>query len=699
MAQEFYSINDVLRELQIEREQLEMMMQEGDIKAYREGEKIKFLKDDIDLLKVTKMDQPTIAVHKESEGEAILIEEIVEDGEEKEEETPVPLLSMSEDEVAKEAENVAKEADDTASKWENVMDANPLASALNEPPQSSKEEMEVRGETKSLIGLPEDAGTQPLLDIYQNPKKPDSGKSYEAIKTETEELVFERESEDMLETGELLFDSKEKVLPRDKEMEELFTESEMGISPLDSREENLKDAWDLAESGDEIASSATPSGRNGLAIDESKRRKKVRGMGTVAAGGLAFLVLAFFIMFPNRESDSVHVKVKLYQLQEMTFPRDYTKDGVLHSVKSAEVYVPDGGKISELAPVGTFVQTGTPVAYLTQRTGVAQQLKELEMQIEKCNTSLQIIAQHKSTLANFDNLRQVYAKSKRIANTTKKKEDVKKSQDDLQQLRNVYAKYQDMRKVYDKAIPTDAKLDKQIEILNTILKNREIEENQKIESTQRLIVDKTQKDFSARYPVPASQAGVVDKWSVAADEAVTAGQNVCSLALLQAEFLISEVEKRNWKEGDTLKIKHGEKELSATVEKIYADQDTKPVMFHIWALLNSAGQDFKQGTRLVLEYQKEYGSVVSVPLAAILEEAEGTTVLVVKEEAKEEGNTSKKSHKIYKRQIRVEKTTSDLALVSGDVAKGEYVICAIVYPKSKGLRELKNGQTVVIQND
>lgn len=57
---DFYSFETVLKELQIEEEDLKRLVSEGEIRAFRDEEKMKFKKTDIEGLKKGRMTEPTI---------------------------------------------------------------------------------------------------------------------------------------------------------------------------------------------------------------------------------------------------------------------------------------------------------------------------------------------------------------------------------------------------------------------------------------------------------------------------------------------------------------------------------------------------------------------------------------------------------------------------------------------------------------
>lgn len=78
---EYYSFEKVLKELQIEEEELKRLVSEGEIRAFRDDDKMKFKKSDIEGLKKGKMTEPTIILPSGEGGdpsedsEVLLVEE------------------------------------------------------------------------------------------------------------------------------------------------------------------------------------------------------------------------------------------------------------------------------------------------------------------------------------------------------------------------------------------------------------------------------------------------------------------------------------------------------------------------------------------------------------------------------------------------------------------------------------------------
>jgi hypothetical protein len=78
--EEYYSFDRVLKELQVEAGDLKKLISEGDLRAFRDGENMKFKKMDVEDLKKTKMAEPTIMLNdedesSESESEVLLVDE------------------------------------------------------------------------------------------------------------------------------------------------------------------------------------------------------------------------------------------------------------------------------------------------------------------------------------------------------------------------------------------------------------------------------------------------------------------------------------------------------------------------------------------------------------------------------------------------------------------------------------------------
>lgn len=316
MSQEFYSFDEVLKTLQIEQFELERMIEEGEVKAYSDGGKIQFLKDDINTVRFTKMDQPTITVSSDQE-EVGLIEEIYDEDEDDDTDAdldPEPLFSMDSD-------------------------------SLDESPAKSEPES-----FEDLIG-DKTQTAQPILDMDDDSASFSDIDSYEAIKAETEELIFEEGSGDeMLETGESLFDQREQMLPRDKEVEELFSES--SLSYFDSKETtSYRETVDLSGEDEDIIGTSSPYMGEMLAIDASKRRRKIKTISGLSVGFLLFACLCAYVLFESKGN----ILVSLYTIGSKDYTRKISVSGNLQTKGSIKVLAKYDGVIEHIVPAKTFI--------------------------------------------------------------------------------------------------------------------------------------------------------------------------------------------------------------------------------------------------------------------------------------------------------------------------------------------------------
>ena len=194
MAMEYYSFDKVLTELQMEEDELKRLVSEGEIRAFRDEDKMKFKRSDIDGLKKGRMTEPTIILPSSGSGSGSGSASTVQS----EEESEVLLVE-----------------DDTS---ETLLDIDDLdesdsgsASSTSVPTIDFSE------------GVGEDTGSETL----------------------TEELVFDDSS------SELALDDSSSVVTQDIGTEETFVDDSTGMTtePLD--------LMDDSESGDSSSVQAT----------------------------------------------------------------------------------------------------------------------------------------------------------------------------------------------------------------------------------------------------------------------------------------------------------------------------------------------------------------------------------------------------------------------------------------------------------
>lgn len=692
MAQEYYSFNDVLRELQIEREQLQRLIEEGDIVAHRDGKNLKFLKEDIEHLKNTKMDQPTITV-QHSDGDVVLIEEI-KDEEEKapqakapkkaELRPPTPPAPEAEAEGEPSAEPLFSMTKSAAMKEQPNERENAPESAEAEIEEGEKPLLEISGNnSQELLTFASEkdkgASSPPLLNISPKEKKTSKTgsqeKTYEALKAETEELVFEHESgEDLLDTGELLFESKEQILPLDKELDELIPDSEAKVSPFDSKvnaqeEKAIEDAWDLAEeSGEDIVSTNQPLQGRSLAIDESKRRKKTKTVSSLVAGVLAFLVLAIFILKPNPSDENVKIKVLVYQAQEMPIHQQYSFYKSLESAKFITITAPEPGILEGTVPIDKPVRKGTPLAYLVTRQDTGTLEKELQKQQNLHQETLvqkNIIQEWKDSFYRWQKSKS--AQDKRIYDQNAER-------------------YGKLRKGFEKEIPKDSK-QPVASFITKLLNVRETEAKNRVDSLKKIIENQI---LSNKIPIGAPEDGIVKKWETGpGTEITTSGKALCDFAFtstMQVQFNIPENKALAWNKGERIPLKYGEKEITGIIDKIYqASADIKPITLTIDVKVENSENALMPGMPVIFAYQKQTQEFV-IPRESIIRDAEGIFIFLVKD------------RKLFKYSVQVEESAGDLVPIKSSILKGDQVVRRVVSPQ-KELKDLKEGQTVIIQSE
>ena len=196
---EYYSFERVLKELQIEEEELKRLVSEGEIRAFRDEDKMKFKKSDIEGLKKGRMTEPTIILPS---GES----------EESSEDSEVLLVEEDTSETLLDIDDVAAEASSS-----HVPTVDFTSDSSSEPSvQDSGSELDT---VSSGASLP-------------SPASSSSG-------TITDELTFEEDSGSyVLESSDdVLIDSSQELVPVDEGTSggETFIDSDTGLQtePLD----------------------------------------------------------------------------------------------------------------------------------------------------------------------------------------------------------------------------------------------------------------------------------------------------------------------------------------------------------------------------------------------------------------------------------------------------------------------------------
>jgi hypothetical protein len=239
MAQmEYYSFERVLKELQIEEEELKRLVSEGEIRAFRDDDKMKFKKSDIEGLKKGRMTEPTI------------------------------ILPSNETSDSSEDSEVLLVEEDTS---ETLLDIDDLESA-----ESS-------------------SASVPTVDFSSSEFEDASS----ASGTITEELTFEEDSGSYVldSSDDVLIDSSQDLIPVDSSTgEETFVDSDTGLQtePLDMDLSDSGYGSSFDDSGDMMAVGegvkTQPAGRKRVATQHIPQQ--FTGMVTVEAP-LSPVLMAF----------------------------------------------------------------------------------------------------------------------------------------------------------------------------------------------------------------------------------------------------------------------------------------------------------------------------------------------------------------------------------------------------------------------
>lgn len=655
MIPEFYSFDEVLKELQVEREELQKLVEDGEIKAYREGDKIKFLQEEINDFKSSRMDLPTIAVAPDKEDIKVLDIEEIEDIEDVEE-----------------------------AEFEEGTDD------LAEPEET---------------GSPESA--QPLLDISTQNQEDSRDINLDIDDGQGEELVFEQESgEDLLETGELLFESKDQILPRDKEIEELF-DSEAGVSPFDSREEvkDIDEAWEFAEDGEEdlIAASKTP-GR--LAIEESRKRTKIKTIGSIIAGCLAFTVIAVFTLLPPTETVSyiMLTRDQLAKVESKTFVVPHLEKGVIEiETENLDVVAPCAGFIAVEIPTGIEVKQGQVVAKITPPP---ERAKELQSRLQQYRTYHQEFLSKKAELgelaAAYDEAYQKYQKNNTDGKRRKAYEKAANA---------CYDAGKDLKP--DPLTPELEKLDQEKDQWNKKRKTAQAasEKSPKDEAKKKLYLEahenyyKSRKafadgviDFLSQLPAQIRQIETeltgttivtaqdgVGTW-LQENQVVAEGQKIGSIQTtvgmkVQYKSLpTEEVSRQGWVKGSSIKnLKCAGQDIEGTVLNRIDYVMFNPPATSLEIAIDKSW-NLKAGDEVVLSYPRK-DSRLGVPKSAIKREGNEAFVMVIKD------NT-----KLQRRTVEIiAENESDYIAVKG-LAEGEEIVAGEI-------ENLQDGQSIKFKTD
>lgn len=302
MKTEFYSFGDALKELQIEKEELEQLIHEGEVKAYPTATgTLQFKRVDIDSMRLKKMSLPTIAVTEHSNDPEVIYDE-------ENEENDIhnhPPFKKNTTMFIKRLEN-------------ELDDMNPLLDISNSNPSIS------------------------TVDSSMDLEKED--------KTTSDDFFFtQMERDEFLETGELLFDLKEEKLPGDREAEELFPESRIEyIHEFDNSNLNepLKNAINLSDEEDGEEDILATSSHRYIPMPErySKKHQKQNKILIYSISICVSILLILIILLGPLKLFRRSTAVSIYTVQMQPIKLTKTISNTIEKL-TIPVLAPQNGKL------------------------------------------------------------------------------------------------------------------------------------------------------------------------------------------------------------------------------------------------------------------------------------------------------------------------------------------------------------------
>ncbi|HNZ65832.1 MAG: efflux RND transporter periplasmic adaptor subunit [Planctomycetes bacterium] len=388
MENEFYSFNDVLKELQVEKEELEELIENGEVKAYTSPKgHIQFNRSEIKTLRFIKMDQPTITVAEHNGNDNILLVD----------EEPLILKRQKTTFI----QRLEEELDDMS----------------------------------------------PLLDMGESEATGSSYLNPSAISeisddhASSDELIFEQlEGDEFLETGELLFDIKDTKLPGDKDVEELFPDEkfEYESEQMDNSEYIDEELSEMEEHDDDDFVRLSPK----LPVHTPESYKQIQRKSSIAiiltvVSCILFIAIAMFMIYNpmNLEYLIKKIPVEIYLVKPETITLQDHIQGTLENYITT-FSSPEQGKIRILKQAQETVDIKIKIAEILP----PEYLEELNLIQEK-------IEEYKQNLYTYNKLSKLKdIRSLKIYNSLKAKYRSEKNKTAYNKLVNTRKEYARLRK-------------------------------------------------------------------------------------------------------------------------------------------------------------------------------------------------------------------------------------------------------------
>ena len=616
MGQEvFYSFDEVLRELQVEKDELNRLIEEGEIKAYSQGGQIKFLKKDVDTLRFSKMEQPTIAVHDRDEIE------IVDDMEDEESDKP-DLFSKD---------------------W-----------AKN-----------IQEESSPVSSLKHAERTSPLLNLSKEKENLFSFEDQDITEKEgTDELEFENiGGDDLMDTGELLFDIKDKKLPGDKEVEELFPEEESDSMEEDIQyhDEEISIPKGEIEEEEEIIGISDELEEKDFAFTSNK------GYTWKIAGGIGALVLAFSavaaLLFPEVLKNFISgiKEVPVYSVSSKELENTYTfKQPV--SLKVQTIYAQESGKIVKLAQAEVLLEKENPIASISFPESMKKEIEQIQNEKETLNASLE------ANKANYQNLlseeKKYLQANPVIVQYLDFQKRFRQSPNDLykQQMERI-------KKANPAAMKGYGPIFNKKKNLNNELKGQQ----EKLKSLVAQLSQKEQEFQKANVSILSPDRGIIKEWKVQENQEIATNVPLCdfeSASLLNVCFVVPKKEALAWTQGSKIVLCQEEKKWEATVGKV---EEKESGFISLELSLEDTDKQMGDNREVSMVYSQK-NSALLIPQTAL--SLQDNSVLLVKE------------NKIHKVNIQTGKKLENFVVIHDGLVAGDTIVAT--YDET-----LKDGDSII----
>ncbi len=619
MGQEvFYSFDEVLRELQVEKDELNRLIEDGEIKAYSQGGQIKFLKKDVDTLRFSKMEQPTIAVHDREEIE------IVDDMEDLEEE-----------------EEVVEKQNLFSQDWKKRKDDQESASA------------------SSFKGIER---TSPLLNLSKEKESLFSFDDQDVTEKEgTDELEFENiGGDDLMDTGELLFDIKDNKLPGDKEVEELFPEHEdSSIKESHYHDDEITISKGEVEEEEDIIGVSEDFEEKDFPISSNK------GQTWKIAGGIAALVLAFgsvaSLLFPEILKSLLYgqKEVAVYRVSPKEVWNSYTPKEYLKP-KTQIIYAQESGRIVNLAQTETGIEKDQSIASLAFPESIKKEISQLQNEQQTLNTAFE---------ANKAAYKVIQAEDKKYLQENPVIAQYLDFQNRFRQSPNDLYKQQ-MERI-KKENPVAMKGYGPIFNKKKNLVNELRSQQARLKSLPNEIAKKEQEFQKATIAILSPDKGIIKEWKVQENQEIQSGAALCILeytSAFHAHFSIPKKEALDWKQGDTLSLSQEDQKGDAIISKV---EEKDPGYISLEVLLEDNDSKIDQNREVSFTYSQKSSSLV-IPQQSL---SNGFVFMI-------------KEGKAFRKNVQTGNKTENFVVIKEGLSEGDTIVAQ--YDET-----LKDGDSII----